>query len=42
MATYDTITYHGLAVSEEDWKAMEEKNETIIGPIDIDFMRRHR
>ena len=42
LATVDTIEYHGMAVSEEEWELQDEKIPPVIGPIDIDFVRRHR
>lgn len=42
IATTYTIEYDGMAVPKESWEAMDEKIPPVIGPIDIDFVRKHR
>jgi hypothetical protein len=40
LANIKEVQYLGMAVSQQDWEQMEDDDEKIIGPVNINFMRR--
>lgn len=40
LATIKGITLYDMAVSQESWEQMESDNAILIGPVDINVMRR--